>query len=411
MDIRPNGLARNGTAIICVLLAILALTAYFIKYPETIATTAKLRAINAPKPVWVYQSGKLAHLLRQNGDEVEVNEIIGCMETMADWQEVLRLSVAMDSLCVAVSHNDIARIEAILSTHYNRLGELQNEYQVFTQAYIPFKDYVIGGYAHKKRTLLQNDLGYISRSKSVINQQSALYSQDAQLSQTNLDNNKELLKDNVISEQEYRELTSQNIGKKLSFPQLQSGYINADAQTNDKQKELLELDNQIKTQQTAFREAVYKFKSSIDDWKHQFLLTASVHGILSFTSFIQENQVLDAGKAVAYVSPKNNSYYLQASVPQNNLGKVVVGQKVLLKFNAWQWQEYGTVTGKVEYLSDIATDSGYITKIILPDGLRTNRQKTIVYKEGLDAQAEIITKDMSLIERFYYSIIKQVKRE
>lgn len=67
---------------------------------------------------------------------------------------------------------------------------------------------------------------------------------------------------------------------------------------------------------------------------------------------------------------------------------------MLLKFDAYPWQEFGTVTATVDYVSAIPADSGlYMAKLSLPKELITNYNKPIVFKEGLLAQAEIITKD------------------
>ena len=48
-------------------------------------------------------------------------------------------------------------------------------------------------------------------------------------------------------------------------------------------------------------------------------------------------------------------------------------------------------------------------KVILTDGLNTNYKKQIQYRDGLIANAEIITKDLTLLQRFWYGIIKQVE--
>lgn len=411
MDIKPNKLARFGTPIICAILLVLAALSYFIKYPEIVSAKATLSGTNTAKPIVVYQSGKISHLFIQNGTQVNEGDLIGCMETTADWKEIMLLSARIDSLYQSLNTNNNKNIERIMLIPFTNLGELQSDYQTFTLSYIPFRDYVIGEYAFTKKNLLENDIRLIAQAKAALEQQSQLFKEDISLSQTTLDNNKALLKDRIISEQEYRELASQNINKKMTVPQLQSGYVAIASQKNEKQKELLELDNQIKTQNALFREATYNFKSKIDTWKRNYLLIAPVSGILSFKTFIQENQFLEAGKTLGIINPINSNYYLEILIPQNNLGKVDTGQKVLLKFNAWQWQEYGTVTGKIEYLSNIASDSGYLAKIILPNGFHTNRGKILSYKEGLQAQAEIITNDITLMQRFYYSMIKQIKNE
>ncbi len=67
------------------------------------------------------------------------------------------------------------------------------------------------------------------------------------------------------------------------------------------------------------------------------------------------------------------------------------------------------VKGKINFISNISTDSGYLAKVILPQGLNTNYNRQIQYKDGLLAQGEIITKDMRLLQRFYQNIIQQIK--
>lgn len=105
----------------------------------------------------------------------------------------------------------------------------------------------------------------------------------------------------------------------------------------------------------------------------------------------------------------NAQYYAEIYVPQFNLGKVRTGQKVLLKFASYPFREYGSLTGKIDFISAIPTDNGYLTKVILPNGLTTNYKKSIQYREGLSGQGEIITQNLRLPQRFYYNIIKQIK--
>jgi HlyD family secretion protein len=51
-----------------------------------------------------------------------------------------------------------------------------------------------------------------------------------------------------------------------------------------------------------------------------------------------------------------------------------------------------------------------LAKVVLPNGLITNYKKPLQYRNGLFAQADIVTENMRLLERFYYNLVKQVKR-
>jgi len=81
-----------------------------------------------------------------------------------------------------------------------------------------------------------------------------------------------------------------------------------------------------------------------------------------------------------------------------------------LRFEAYPYQEFGVVEGKLDYISKVATDSGLLATITLSNGLITNNRVRIQYRSGLKSQALIITKQARLLERFYRDLIKSVQR-
>lgn len=409
--IKPNKLARYGTPITCILLLLIGIGTWFVKYPETVSVRTKLVGSNAPKPLVAKQAARIIALAYKNGDKVSKGDLIGSLETTASIPEVLHLSQFADQLFDCLKVENITAVTQLMSTPFNHLGELQSAYQSLIQAYIPYRDYVAGNYVQQKKNLLMNDLKIIHRSRSVLREQESLNKEDLELSRTTLEKNRQLLKDNLISEEEYRSLSSQNIGKRLSEPQMKSGYINNETQINALQKEILEIDNQVVTQKALFQQAVFRLKSQVDEWKNNYLLIAAEDGVLNFTSFLQINQFVSAGKILAFVIPEHNTIYSETLIPQTNFGKVAKGQKVMLRFDAYPWQEFGTLIGTIDYISSVPQDSGYyLAKIALPQTLETNYKKGIPFQEGLIAQSEIITKDMRLTERFYYDLVKQLKK-
>ncbi|MCK9402743.1 MAG: hypothetical protein M0Q26_05035 [Chitinophagaceae bacterium] len=76
------------------------------------------------------------------------------------------------------------------------------------------------------------------------------------------------------------------------------------------------------------------------------------------------------------------------------------------------YQEFGYVhvKGSLGFITDFATDGGFLAHIQLSNGLVTNQHKMLHYRDGLKAEAQIITKDMRLMERFYYNMVSAVKR-
>ncbi|TAM97214.1 MAG: hypothetical protein EPN39_11835 [Chitinophagaceae bacterium] len=83
---------------------------------------------------------------------------------------------------------------------------------------------------------------------------------------------------------------------------------------------------------------------------------------------------------------------------------------VQLKVNSYPYEEFGYIQGKLEYISSVSTDSGFLGNVVLPNGLTTVYDRKIQFRNGLQAQAVIITKQRRLLQRFYYNMQKKVNQ-
>ena len=251
-------------------------------------------------------------------------------------------------------------------------------------------------------------MAYLQKMHANLLQHRALNEQDLDLTQKTFNDNQTLKNDKIISEFDYRIEKSKLISKQLSLPQINGSILNNESQQNEKRKEIMELENQIARQKYMVIQALNTFKSEIDEWKKKYLLICPVNGKIAFAAFFQEGQQVQTNQIVCYINTGNMHYYAEVYVPQENLGKLKTGQEVLLKFDSYPFPEYGMVIGKTEFISDILTDSGYLVRVELPNGLTTTQNMKIQYKEGLMANAEIILQNMRLLERVYYKEISPV---
>ena len=404
----PPMIVRWGTLLLFFFLLFIGMISWFIKYPDIITTPAKLTSINASKPVITLVNGKLVKLSIAENQAVNKNEILGFIESTANHEEVIMLSSNVDSIQQLLDNNTTELLHRYFENPLTQLGELQSAYQTFAQSFFTFKNYLSNGFYLHKKNMLATDIANIKRLHSNLFSQKGLTEQDLGLSEKTFAANQSLKDDSVISALEYRNEKSKLINKQSTIPQINSSIINNESQQNEKQKEITELENTIAQQKGIFQQALNTFKSQVDDWKKKYLLIAPISGKVAFAAFVQENQQLQASQTICFINPGNSEYYAQIIIPQSNFGKVALGEQVLLKFASYPFQEYGTVKGKIAFISHIPTDSGYLAKVVLTDGLNTNYKKQIQYRDGLVAQREIITKDLRLLQRFYYGIVKQV---
>lgn len=101
---------------------------------------------------------------------------------------------------------------------------------------------------------------------------------------------------------------------------------------------------------------------------------------------------------------------MEMLIPAYNISKVRTGQEVIIKFQAYPYEQFGSVTGRIASINTSPTDSGFPAKVILPKGLHTNYNRSLQYQNGLSAQADIIVENTSLLERFYANLKQQVSR-
>jgi len=412
---QPPFIVRWGTVYFFFLLVLVGIISWYIQYPDIVVASARLNSVNAPKAVITKTEGKLITIIATENAPVQQGQVLAYMESIANPASVNSISLQIDSINGLIGQSRTDEIIKYFPGYSNQqllnnLGELQTPYQTFIQSFITFKDFLRNGFFLRKKNMLLTDMLNIQKLDTILANQKTLLVQDIALSNETFDANKSLAADRVISALDYRNEKSKLIAKQLSLPQINSAIVSNESQQNEKRKEIAELENQVFVQKNTFVQALQTMKSQVQLWEFKYLLKAPVDGVVSFAGFFQENQEIKPGQPLFYVQPANTTYFVEMLVPQYNFGKIKLGQKVLLKFQAYPFEQFGNVTGKIEFIHQTVSDSGYLVKVGLPKGLSTNQSKTLQYRNGLLAQADIITQDMRLLERFYYNLIKQISR-
>jgi hypothetical protein len=122
-----------------------------------------------------------------------------------------------------------------------------------------------------------------------------------------------------------------------------------------------------------------------------------------------KNQTVNNNDLIFTIVPNDYSaYVVKLQVPVLNSGKIMVNQDVIIKLNEYQFNEYGSLKGKVEKISLVPNSEGlYLIDVSLPNKLITSHDIEIDFKQEMQGVAEIITEDLRLVERLFYQF-KQI---
>jgi multidrug resistance efflux pump len=405
---RASGPERYALLFFILTLMLILSAGMFINYPDIIESRVTLTAVNAPKEIIPHVTGRLVKLFVHNEATVRAGQQVGWIESIASHLSVLHLSGMIDTALAALRADDVVKCSRIFERNVDSLGELQESYQLFMASWQKFNDYLVNGFYARKEVYLKRDVQALKETKVQIAAELDLYGKDLDLANQSYAVNELLKNENVLSEEELRNSGSRAINKRLAIPQLNASLISNETQQRSLSKELDQLLHDTNIQKMQFLQALQTFRSTVDNWKRKFILQAAIGGKISFIASVQENQSLTAERILGFVNPSNTQYYAQAYLSQANFGKVDTGLKAQLRFDAYPFQEYGSLEGRVNYVSKVAYDSGFLVTIRLDSTLMTDSRQIIPYKNGLNAQAMIITKNMRLLQRLYYDVTKSL---
>lgn len=397
---RPSFLSRWALVFFALIIVLIFTISWYIRYPEAVTGRSKIMAVNTPKEVIVLKGGRLVKLFVANQVEVDSGQVIGFMESTGSHEQILKLPQYLDSVYRSVKAERYEDILHLFHLPTEQMGELQVSYETFIAAYQKFLAYIDEGYYVRRIKRLQEDIALLQKSKAVLVQQKLLVEKDLSLSEESYSMQEKMYREKILSKLEDRMEQSKLVNKQMTIPQIQSQLLNNEALQREKTKEVETLVFEIGQQKLFFLQEVQTFLSQVKSWIREYIIMSSTHGKVNFLFPIQEGMYLEANRNLGYINPNTTHYYAETYLPQNNFGKIRIGQSVQLRFDAYPYQEFGYVSGKLSYIADIPSDSGYLAHIELPNGLVTNQRQPLIYKNGLMAQSRVLVKDMKLGDRF-----------
>lgn len=402
----PWAVRWGNSVFLIILLAIMGLS-WVIKYPEIITVPFRLTSDDVPKPVTSVIKGRMVKLWVKDNQQVEQGQVLAYLESTAAHAEVLTLEKALDSLAKLVETGHFELISSFQAGSFQRLGELQSDYQAFMQQFSEMTTLFAQGYLEKKKGFIRYEITDLEQNHEQLLEQYDIQSQDLKLAEKEFAMHKKLYEQKVIAWVEFNREERNLLAKKMPVKQLEITITNNQTAQTQKQRELAELDKQVNVQKVQFSQSLNSLRASIASWKVRYISTAPRAGQVFFTALWQEEQTVKNEEVLFYVGTSQKGYMGELKILQANAGKIQVGQRVLIKFQSFPFEQFGVVEGQIKSIASIpSSDTTFRAIVLLPKGLITTSHKTLPFKNNLNASAEIITQDVSVAERMFYQFTK-----
>jgi multidrug resistance efflux pump len=392
------------TVIGLTLVAIFYIT-WLVRFPDLVPASFTLTSVNPPKMALARSSGRLARLLVTDGATVSPGTALAYLESTGRHDEVLRLSQDLRRAWVLANSGELEKMSQLDLEHYHALGELQNSYQLFVQSHIQLRAYLAHGFFAQKRKLLQQELAGLQDLAQNIQEQRQLQQKDVLLAEEEYKIQQQLARQRVIAPIDLKHEESKLMARRLPYSQTGASVITNTAQKQNKEKEILELDNAVAEQRDRFLQALNTLQSATDEWMRTYVVRSPSQGQVRFPRRWQENQEIETGQELFYITPPHTVYLGEVQIPQQNAGKVKVGQTVLIRFASYPDSEFGLVKGTIKTIAELPSkDGSFLAEVHLPEGLVTSRGQRLAYKLGMTASAQVVTKNKRLLQRLFEQV-------
>ncbi|MFK0734250.1 MAG: HlyD family efflux transporter periplasmic adaptor subunit [Gloeotrichia echinulata GP01] len=196
---------------------------------------------------------------------------------------------------------------------------------------------------------------------------------------------------------------------KLHFLEQQSSY-----QSVVQAGKLAVLKNQeqlkdLQTQITSLQSEIAQTKSqilSLNIQLQQRVMRSPIDGTIFELPIEKPGSVVQQGQMIAQIAPHNTSVILKAYMPSEQSGFLKIGMPVKIKFDAYSYQDYGVLPGRVTWISPNSkiqdTNQGKIEtfelEISLDQPYIQTGNKHITLTPGQTATAEVIIRQRRVVD-------------
>ncbi|MBP6584665.1 MAG: HlyD family efflux transporter periplasmic adaptor subunit [Flavobacterium sp.] len=410
----PKWIFRWGISVIFILIIISVALSYFIRYPDILTADITLTTLNPPVTLVSKNNGKLTYLLAKNNTIVKANQTIAVIENTSNYTDVLYLFDVGNNLINQLKLTDT--ISQITVKDSLKVGELTPYYLLVLKSIKDLNLYKIINPYNKQITLLKKDLVSYNELLAKYKQQEFINKQQLTLTETDYNRDKTLFENKVISAREYDAKKKEYLGALSGYESIKITTSNAYIQINSIEKNILQLQIQDYQEQAKLKnEFQQNFKSLVSEiskWKQLYLIESPIDGRISFFNVWSVNQNIKSGDELFSVVPTQKQQFIgKCILPIINTGKLSVGQNVNIKLDNYPYNENGMLHGIVTNISEVPNKDNYAIDVDLKNGLVTSYSKTLLYKEQMKGKADIITKNISVMDRIFFNFKKLIDKK
>lgn len=411
----PNWVISSGITIVFIIVLILILGSALVSYNDIIPAHITITSKNPPIYLKANSSGRLTNIFVEPNQQVKENEVLAEIENTAKLEDVLYLRDHLSNFKTKLLNLD--KLQEKFPADLG-LGTIQLAYGDFLtqyQNYILFTTLVPN---KKESAMIANQLGeqelFLEKQQRQLN----IFKEDLELSKNSYDRNKTLYEKEVISKAEFENASRQYLTDKQKY----EGFLTSISNT---QIAIANFNNLLTKSNIQGTEFENNYKQQLDKayqvlhnelliWEQRFLIKSPIRGKVTVFDIWNKYQNINLGETLFTIVPNDLEEIIgRVTLPIRNSGKVKVGQKVIIKLANYPFEEWGSLEGEIQNISEVPNqgEEAFYTLYVKLNDLTTSYNKQIKFKQEMRGTAEIVVEKLTILQRIFYQFRKTFSRE
>lgn len=406
----PNALLRWGITVLFLLLTGLLTGTWFIRYPEVITGSVVITTRRPSVRVISRTSGKLARLLVNDTSTIRQGALLAEIENTTHLENVPRLHRLTNQVLLYLRHPG-SRVE--IPDPRLTFGDLHAEVVLLLKQFDEYQRLQNDRYPEQQRYVLTQQINDLKRLIVVTQTQAAINSQEFANTEQKYLADKKLYDEKVYGRLEFLKEENSYLQKKKEIESYRRTAIENSLALSDREKQRQTLTHDIqekrKVLESSIRLAVSTISNTLKNWQQNYLITAPITGRIRYLKELTPNQYVRTNDTLFTVSPQNEPLLGFVTFPVQGMGKVRIGQRVIIRLDNYPYQEFGTVPAVVSQLLPSTSRKQYRAIVTLPKGLGPLRQFSSGSQPEMTGTADLVTDDIRLLERLFNGFRKLIQ--
>ncbi|MCM1040853.1 MAG: HlyD family secretion protein [Bacteroides sp.] len=414
----PHWVVRWGIVSILAVVMLLLIGSAFVKYPDIISCRITVTTENMPVHLAARTSGKIDTLLVEDRECVLNGSVLAVLENTARYTDIQQMSEYVNFYAPYLEFHADTLVFAPFPKNLS-LGELQSGFYRFVKALSDYRYFKEHDYYGKKAETLSSRQAVQGRISQNIRERLKLTEGQLAIQEHLFKVDSALFLGNAISGVEYEQSYSSLLQMRQSYANAIEAIHTASLTTMQTEQEIWELYQEQQDKENelylSLSGAYGDLSAQLEEWEQKYVFRSPIDGIVALTNYWQKNQHISTGEMLLSIIPTDTCRITgKIMLPAHGIGKVRNNQRINIKFDGFPYMEFGMVearVGKIAMLPVKQENEMYtVVEVIMPDSLVTSYGQTLMFSQQMQGDAEIITADLSILDRILNPIKSALKR-